>query len=1248
MTTAEERQTHLQTEILRRILILDGAMGTNIQAFGLKEEDYRGARFSDRTAFPRDLKNNNDLLLLTKPEVIRNVHDRFLLTGHADIIETCTFSATTVGQHDFFHRSNRTVHDQDYFNEVVHNASLRTLVREINLEGCRIAREACNAAEERDGKPRLVAGSIGPLPVTCSLSPDVNDPGFRAVNFEQLRQTYRDQVIALLEGGADLLLIETVFDTLNAKAALFAIDEIWEERPELKIPLMISATLTDRAGRTLSGQTIEGFWNSVRHARPFSIGINCALGADLMRPFAEELAGIADCAVSLYPNAGLPNPLSPTGYDQSPTDMARFMKALAENKLLNIAGGCCGTTPEHIEAISNILKDQPPRPIPPASVSPALRLSGYEAYNHDRTKNTLFVGERCNVAGSPKFARLIREDRYEEAIAIARQQVENGALVLDFCFDDGLIDAPAAMTRFLNLACSEPDIARVPFMIDSSKWEAIEAGLRCLQGKGIVNSISLKNGEEEFKRRARLIRRYGAAVVVMGFDEHGQAANKEDRIRIADRAARILIDEVGFPPEDIIFDPNVLTVGTGIAEHANHALDFFRAAAVIHQHFPLSHISGGISNVSFAFRGNNPIREAMHAAFLYHAQQAGLDICIVNAGMLEVYDRVPAERLKLIEDVLLNRRSDATERLTTYAEKIASEKTGSTASAKPSLEWRNLPVANRLAHALVKGVTEYIEEDTREALAEYGEPLAVIEGPLMDGMKTVGELFGEGKMFLPQVVKSARVMKQSVAVLTPEIEAGRTAGKTADAGCVILATVKGDVHDIGKNIIGVVLSCNGFRVRDLGVMVNCEEILAAAREEHADLIGLSGLITPSLDEMIHVAQEMQKAGFTIPLLVGGATTSPLHTALKIAPHYDGPVVHTVDASQVAPIASALVGSARETYIAEHFHKQETLRNQYFEQHPAELFPIDEARQRKLYTDWEHTTIATPKKTGIFRLDSEIGPCPCCSNPKNHDLFGINIKSIIERADWTMLFHAWELHGVWSPQHKTFRTGGDPEKIAAARSLYEDALQLLDRALKESRYRARGVIGLFPANAQCDDILLEDGTVLHTMRQQAKLERPRLALADYVAPKPYRDHVGAMALTIHGAQEWADEWERHNDPYRSILVRSLADMLVEAFAEIAHEHTAALWGVPIKQTIRPAAGYPSQPDHREKGIIFSLLHAPQLAGMKLTETFMMQPAASVCSLVFAHPKATYFSVAPIGEDQQKEYEHRTAPSNYPSV
>ncbi len=1238
MTTARERQEYLRGELSRRILILDGAMGTTIQGFGLDEDGCRGEPFADRERYPRELRNDNEALLLSRPEVIRSVHDRFLGAGRADIIETCTFSATTIGQHDFFHRTERGTHDRVYFDEVVHDEELRGLVRRMNLAACRIARAACDAAEAADGRPRLAAGSIGPMPVTCSLSPDVNDPGFRAVDFEQLRLAYRDQVLALLEGGVDLLLLETIFDTLNAKAALFAIDEIREERPELRVPLMISVTLTDRAGRTLSGQTLEGFWNSVRHARPFSVGINCALGADLMRPFAEEIARLADCAVSLYPNAGLPNPLSPTGYDQGPEDMARLMRGFAEDGLLNIAGGCCGTTPEHIGALAAALEGLPPRTVPEPPAVPPLRLSGYEAYNHDRGKNTLFVGERCNVAGSPKFARLIREGRFEEAVAIARQQVENGALVLDFCFDDGLIDGPAAMTRFLNLVSAEPDIARVPFMIDSSKWEVLEAGLRCMQGKGIVNSISLKGGEEEFKRRARLIRRYGAAVVVMAFDEQGQAASAEDRIRIADRAARILVEEEGFPPEDIIFDPNVLTVGTGIPEHARHAVDFFRAAAVIRRRHPLSHISGGISNVSFAFRGNNPIREAMHAAFLYHAQRAGLDICIVNAGMLGIYDRVPADLLELIEDVLLDQRPDATERLTARAEKTAAGQPGTGGAAKPSLAWRAQPVAERLAHALVKGITDYIGEDTREALKECGTPLKVIEGPLMDGMRTVGELFGAGKMFLPQVVKSARVMKQAVAILTPELEAGQAAEPAAEAGRIVLATVRGDVHDIGKNIIGVVLACNGFHVRDLGVMVSSEDILSAAREERADLIGLSGLITPSLDEMARVAQEMQKAGFKIPLMVGGATTSPLHTALKIAPLYDGPVVHTFDASQAVPAAASLLGSDRENYISGHLRRQEELRAQYFEKHPAELFPIEEARRRRLRTDWENLELPRPKRTGVFR----IGTCAdACRRGAENDLFGVDFRELFDRADWTMLFHAWEMHGVWSRQRRDFRAGAEPGKLTAARSLLRDARQLLEQALRESRYRARGAIGLFPAHSEGDDIVLDRGAVLHTMRQQAKIERPRLALADYVPPLPRRGHVGAMALAVHGAREWAAEWERRNDPYRAILVCSLADMLAEAFAETAHERLAALWNAPLRHTIRPAAGYPTQPDHREKGTIFRLLDAERLTGMRLTENFMMTPSSSVCALVFAHPRAAYFSVAPIGDDQREDYERRAA-------
>lgn len=1239
MTTPEERQAWLFGEIKRRILLLDGAMGTNIQRFNLTEEDYRGERFADKSLYPRDLKNNNELLVLTRPGIIRSVHDAFLSTGRADIIETCTFGATTIGQHDFFPASARTVHDQDYFEEVVHHETLRSLVREINLEACRIARAACDTAEERDGQPRLVAGSVGPLPVTCSLSPDVNDPGFRAVRFEQLRIAYRDQVRALWEGGVDLLLLETIFDTLNAKAALFAIDELREEMPDRAVPLMISVTITDQAGRTLSGQTLHAFWNSVRHARPFSVGINCALGADLMHPFAEEFAHLADCAVSIYPNAGLPNPLSPTGYDQGPEEMAASMKAYAEEGLLNIVGGCCGTTPEHIGAVAAAVEGLSPRVVPSSPQSDVLRLAGYEAYNHDHSKNTLFIGERCNVAGSPRFARLIREGKFEEALSIARQQVENGAMVLDFCFDDGLIDAPRAMERFLNLASAEPDIARVPFMIDSSKWETIEAGLRCMQGKGIVNSISLKEGEEEFLRRARLVRRYGAAVVVMGFDENGQAANAEDRIRIAGRAYRLLVEKAGFAPEDIIFDPNVLTVGTGIAEHAAYALDFFRAAAVIREKHPYSHISGGISNVSFAFRGNNPIREAMHAAFLYHAQKAGLDICIVNAGMLDVYDEIPPERLELIEDVLLNRRPDATERLSAFAEQIADEKRLQTETGRQAaLAWRSKDVAERLAYALVKGITDYIEEDTREARELLGTPLDVIEGPLMNGMKTVGELFGAGKMFLPQVVKSARVMKRAVAILTPEIEAGRALGETAETGRIVLATVRGDVHDIGKNIIGVVLACNGFKVHDLGVMVKCEDILAAARREKADIIGLSGLITPSLDEMAHVADEMNKQGMRIPLMVGGATTSPLHTALKLAPRYEGPVVHTFDASQVAPAAASLVGSEKEQYIARHEAKQEELRSNYFQKNPAELFTLREARARALATDWEHTPLPVPRLTGIIRLGTGSECCTCCGGT-GAPAFGLHLAELTARADWSMLLHAWELGGVWSHRHKTLRATADAAKLEAARSLMRDAGELLDEAVRHSRLHARGVAGIFSANSQGDDILVEGNYVLHTLRQQTKLARPRLALADYVAPAPFADHIGAMALSIHGAEEWAAEWEKRNDPYRAILVRSLADMLAEAFAEAAHERLADVWGISAHNTIRPAAGYPSQPDHREKETIFNLLDARRLAGMKLTENCMMQPASSVCALLFAHPQATYFQVGPIGEDQKRDYENR---------
>lgn len=1242
---SSERIAELNRIMERRIAILDGAMGTNIQKFGLKEDDYRGNEFSDRTLYPEDLKNNNDVLCLTKPDVILDIHDRFLTVGKADIIETCTFGATSIGQHDYFQPkpTDGKRKGQSYFQKVVENDALRAIVRKINSAAAAIAREACDAAEKKDGKPRFVAGSVGPLPVTCSLSPDVNDPGFRAVNFNQLRLAYRDQVEVLLEGGVDLLLVETIFDTLNAKAALFAIDELFEENPACRVPVMISVTLTDKAGRTLSGQTIEAFWNSVRHANPFSIGINCALGADLMLPFAEELSRIATCPVSIYANAGLPNPLSPTGYDQSPEDMGRFMKKYGELGILNIVGGCCGTTPEHIGAIADAVSDLKPRV--PAVQSPALRLSGYEAYNHTKEKNTLFVGERCNVAGSPKFARLIREGKFEEAVSIARQQVENGAIVLDFCFDDGLIEGEETMVKFLNLVSAEPDIARVPFMVDSSKWNVLEAGLQCMQGKGIVNSISLKEGEDEFKRKAKLVRRYGAAVVVMAFDEKGQAANYEDRIRIAERAYRILTSEIGFPAEDIIFDPNVLTVGTGIAEHADYAKDFFEATGWISSNLPHTHISGGISNVSFAFRGNNPVREAMHSAFLYHAGKKGLDMCIVNAGMLEVYDDIPADTLELIEDVLLNRRDDATERLTDYAGKIMEEKqTGGDAGADAKLAWRNDPVAKRLEHALVRGVSDFVEQDTEEALAELGSPLLVIEGPLMEGMKVVGVLFGDGKMFLPQVVKSARVMKQAVAWLNPYMEKEKTGA--SKAGKAVIATVKGDVHDIGKNIVGVVMACNGFEVKDLGVMVPCETILDAALEEKADLLMLSGLITPSLEEMAHVAEEMERRGMNIPLMVGGATTSALHTAVKIAPHYSHPVVHTVDASQAVPAAAALVGSNKEQFIASYREGQKGLRASFEGRDQPILLPLGEARERKWNGGWDHYLPPVPKRTGVVRLEGLSSHGTCCSCCSGEAKYAVRLEDLVELIDWTPFFHAWELHSVWNPSSCTFRQD-DPVKAQAAEDLYNDAKELLTQAIRENRYDPRGVVGIFPANADGDDITVwkdesrsERMTTLFGMRKQRLAPgKPAWCLSDMVAPEGIHDYVGAMAVSIHGAEKWAKEWEAKDDPYRALIVASLADRLVEAFAEWAHGKVRTLWGIADGVGVRPACGYPSQPDHSEKETVFKLLDAQEAAGMTLTESWMMQPVSAVSALVFSHPDSAYFSAKPLGDDQLADYAQR---------
>lgn len=1220
-TTATERREYLFRTLNDRILILDGACGTMVQKHKLTEADYRGERFASHA---RELKNNNDLLVLTRPDIIRGIHAAYAAAG-ADILTTSSFSATPLGQHEFFHLSQAEEHGQKYYDTVLADESLAGLCREMNLAACALAREAADEAEARENRPVLVAGSIGPMAVTASLSPKVTDPAYRAINFEQLRRAYREQVIALADGGVDILLLETIFDTLNAKACLFAIDELREER-ELP-PVIISFTITDRAGRTLSGQTVEAFWNSVRHARPLAVSINCALGADLMKPFAAKLAELADCAVCLYPNAGLPNPMSPTGYEHSAGHMAGILRDYAQEGLLNIVGGCCGTTPEYIAAIREAVQGFAPRAIPTYEQDGTLRLSGLEAYNHHRRAGLLYVGERCNVAGSPKFARLVREGKLEEALEIARAQVQKGARVLDFCFDDGMIDGPATMTRFMNLVAAEPDIAAVPCMIDSSKWEVIEAGLRCVQGKAIVNSISLKNGEAEFLRQARIIRRFGAAVVVMGFDEQGQASGYEDRVRIAHRAYDLLTREVGFADEDIIFDPNVLTVGTGLPEHADYARHFFRAAAEIHRCHPLCHLSGGISNVSFAFRGNNPIREAMHSAFLHHACAGGLDLCIVNAALMTPYETIPSHRRKLVEAVLLNTCEDATECLIAYAQELAEARdalknAGAGAPAPAPVkkaDWRSLPVQERLAHALVQGITTHIEADTREALEICGSPLQVIEGPLMDGMKQVGELFGSGRMFLPQVVKSARVMKQSVAILTPLLEAEQ-AGQSA-AATVVLATVKGDVHDIGKNIVGVVLACNGFRVVDLGVMVPPQEILEAVRRENASLVALSGLITPSLDEMATVAAMLQEAGLRIPLLVGGATTSPLHTALKLAPHYpDGVVIQTSDASTIVPVASALVGSACESFIAEHKAAQSSLRESHRET-ASPVLSLAEARSRKPEPG---AAQPVPLRTGVFTVGVPAG-CPCHTPQPDYPL---SWQQLLDKADWSITLRTFGM------------LGGDEAKKREAAALRADAEALLRRAFDEQRLQARGCFGIWPATRVGDeDIQLPGGAVLHTLRQQKPDKKVCLALADFVEPE--EGYVGAMQVAVTGADEWAAELNTACDPYNALLIAAVANMLAEAMAECTQEVMEQVWSPAAPGCmVRPACGYPSQPDHAEKVTIFDQLGATGLTGTTLTETHMMQPSSAVCALVFNHPLACYINVGHIGDDQRADYEQRS--------
>jgi 5-methyltetrahydrofolate--homocysteine methyltransferase len=1244
-------QSHPLRKLLEsRIAIIDGAMGTTIRTYGMTEADIRSKRFADSK---KDLLNNGDLFSLTQPKMICDIHRRFLEAG-ADIIETNTFGATSITQSEFFvddPREHGGRKDAEFYQRIIEDPFLNDLAWEINEQSARQCREWADRVASADSKPRFVAGAIGPLTVSLSNSPDADDAGFRVVTFDQVKAAYIHQIRALIAGGSDVLLVETIFDSLNAKAALVAIREVFD-RDGKELPVMISAAV-GRGGETMiSAQTIEAFWTAVEHVRPLSVGLNCSLGPDLMYPFLSELAEKCGAAVSCYPNAGLPNPLSPTGFDLEPRDMARYLEQFADAGLINVAGGCCGNTPEHIAAIAKALEHRAPRALPApravetstAAVEPrALRLSGSQPFTQQPGVYVM-IGERTNVAGSPKFAKLIKEGKYEEAVSVARQQVDNGANVIDICMDEGMIDGVAAMSRFLLLLASEPEVAKVPFMVDSSKWEVIEAGIKCLQGKGIVNSISLKEGEEKFRECARTILKYGAAVVVMAFDEQGQAATFEDRIRICERAYRILVDEVGFPAEDIIFDPNILTVATGMEEHNNYAVDFINATRWIKQNLPHAKVSGGVSNISFSFRGNNRVREAMHSAFLYHAIGAGMDMGIVNAGMLEVYEEIDPELRELVEDVLLNRRPDATERLVDFGERLKAANAGAAATEKKEEEWRKASVEERLSHALVKGIETYIDVDTEEARAKLGRPLAVIEGPLMDGMSVVGDLFGAGKMFLPQVVKSARVMKKAVAYLTPFMEEEKAklaaAGQLVRTqGKVVLATVKGDVHDIGKNIVGVVLACNNYEVIDMGVMVPCEKILERAKLEKADLIGLSGLITPSLDEMTHVAREMERQGFKLPLLIGGATTSRAHTAVKIAPHYSGPVVHVLDASRAVPVTTTLLSDeGRPAFVAQHQADYERLRKLHGKPQ-QKLVPIEQARANRLPIEWRPEEIAVPEFIGTRVLAD------------------VPLATLRDYIDWTPFFHTWELKGVYP---RIF----DHEKYGEqARQLFSEANALLDTMVAQKLISARGVYGFFPANAVGDSVeLYADRTRgqvkarFHFLRQQlAKEKQPHLCLADFVAPKETGivDYIGGFAVTAGiGVKELCDKFRAQHDDYNAIMAEALADRLAEAFAEYLHHRVRVEWGYGRSEDlskeelihekyrgIRPAAGYPACPDHTEKGTLWQLLDVERNAGMQITESFAMWPGASVSGLYFAHPKSQYFGVGKIDRDQITDYHLR---------
>jgi len=1266
-----DNSEQLKRILRERIAIIDGAMGTTIRSYGLGEAEIRGERFKDAK---KDLKNNGDLYSLTRPDVICDIHRRFLEAG-ADIIETNTFSATSIGQSEFFvddPREHGGRKDPAFYQAIIEDKSLNDLAWEINEKSAQQCREWADRIANKTGRPRFVAGAVGPLTVSLSNSPDADDAAFRVVTFDQVKTAYKQQVRGLIAGGSDILLVETIFDSLNAKAALVAIQEIFAQDKK-HLPIIISAAV-GRGGETMiSAQTVEAFWNAVKNVKPLAVGLNCSLGPDLMRPFLAELAQKSDAFISCYPNAGLPNPLSPTGFDLEPADMGRFLGEFAQSNLLNIAGGCCGNTPEHIAAIAKSLENRPPRqPVEETKFSTGaaipLRLSGSQPFTQ-QPGTFIMIGERTNVAGSPKFAKLIKEGKYEDAVAIARQQVENGANIIDICMDEGMIDGVAAMNRFLHLLGSEPEVAKVPFMVDSSKWEIIETGLKCLQGKGIVNSISLKEGEAKFKEQARKILQYGAAVVVMAFDETGQADTLARKTSICKRCYDILTREIGFAPEDIIFDPNVLTVGTGIEEHNNYAVDFIEATRWIKKNLPHAKVSGGISNISFSFRGNNVVREAMHSAFLFHAIQAGLDMGIVNAGMLEVYEEIEPELKELVEDVLLNRRPDATERLVTYGEKIKAAGAGTAAEEKKEEEWRKDTIEQRIAHALVKGIDTYIAADAEEARQKYGRPLSVIEGPLMAGMNVVGDLFGAGKMFLPQVVKSARVMKKAVAYLQPfmeaEKEAAAAAGReTRTQGKIVLATVKGDVHDIGKNIVGVVLACNNYEVIDLGVMVPTEKILSTAREQKADIIGLSGLITPSLDEMVNVAREMERQGLKLPLLIGGATTSKAHTAVKIAPSYTEPVVHVLDASRAVPVVSNLISAEHKPKFASQIREEYARLRSHHAGQQQKLISLEQARENAPKLNFDN--LPTPEFTGVRVLTSTP------SLVTRHSSL-VTLSNLVPLIDWSPFFHTWELRGVY-PAILNHEKHGEE-----ARKLFADAQNLLEKIVAEKLLEPRGVYGFFPANRVGDDVELYTDesrkkvlTTFHFLRQQIEKTdgTPNRCLADFIAPKsaagilpaesptphtprPFPDHLGAFAVTSgHGLKELVEKFKKDHDDYNAIMAEALADRLAEAFAEYLHKRVRDEWGYGKNENlsakdlieekyrgIRPAAGYPACPDHTEKQILWKLLDAEKNAGIQLTESCAMWPGSSVSGLYFAHPESKYFAVGKLDRDQLQDYHVR---------